>query len=78
MRLDHMSEKEITILSKQCLLFVTKKQDLLTFVSIVCLENNVESSLAQVSTKYTAHWIISIQIFGVLLRFHQRVVLDIL
>jgi hypothetical protein len=57
---------------------MTRKQDLLTFVSIVCLENSVESSSIQASTKQVVHWIISIQIYGVPLRFHQRVVLDIL
>jgi hypothetical protein len=57
---------------------VTRKQDLLTFVSIVCSENNAESSLVHASTEQVVHWIISIQIYGIPLRFHQKVVLDTL
>ena len=57
---------------------MTRKHDLLTFVSIVCLGNNAESNSVHASTEYVVYWIISIQIYEVHLMFHQRVVLDIL
>jgi hypothetical protein len=57
---------------------VTRKQDFLTFVSIACLGNSAKSSSVHASIAQVVHWIISIQIYGVPLRFHQRVVLDIL
>jgi hypothetical protein len=63
-QLSQMNERGMRILSKRDF-FVTRKQDHLTFMSIVCSRSSEESSSIQVSTKQLVKWIISIYIFEV-------------